>query len=276
VFLDIKRLQKGEAFDSAFAKALVNSSVIVPLMSANALQGMTKQDGTWCDNVLLEWIIAAECIKAKGNGTLVKACYPIFIGNISEGIKDTDTVIGDFFASGMLNKLPACVPTETIKMAKKLLLENNVTPSSALDTYTVASFINEFKSLLGYKVDCKARKLPSRIANDAHEVTSRHLVEPLEEEEPVTAPTPAPALAHAADGTPLGKLYALITNSKMYKDDNFAKCSVYLAEEICVSCPEDLGAYIDVEEIMNEIKAFLHHGGQVMFAKAAAACTAQE
>jgi hypothetical protein len=264
VFLDIKRLQKGEAFDSAFAKALINSTVAIPLMSASALQGLTKQDGTWCDNVLLEWMIAAECMKANGVHTLVKKCYPILIGNITDSTVDTDVVIGDFFASGMLNQMPTCIPTETIKKAKRLLLENNMTPSPALDTYTVASFINEFKSLLGYKVECKARQLPSKIAADAHDMVARHLVEDIVAE-PQAAASPTTRTPAAQDGdSPLDDLYALLMNPKRSKDQ-FLALQAYLQDDRGVTSAEDLKDYVKNDSTMNEIRDFLIKGGKNLF-----------
>jgi len=294
VFLDVKRLQKGEAFDSAFAKALVNSTVVVPLMSASALSNMTKHDAQCCDNVLLEWLITSECMKAKGANTLIRACYPIFIGNITESAVGTGQVIGDFFASGILSELPTCTPTATIRMAKKLLLENNVTPSPALDNYTVASFISEFRSMLGYKVECKARKLPSRIARDAHEIASRFSADhghdhdqAAAEQEPqaslsaaaAAAPAPAPAPAAVAPvpaaapaaaagsaDTPLQKLYAILTNPKKAKDP--AALQAYLQDNLAVTSAEDLNDYLDMDDIKDAMKAFLIEGGQKMFDRA--------
>jgi len=244
--------------------------------------------------VLLEWLITSECMKAKGANTLIRACYPIFIGNITESAVGTGQVIGDFFASGILSELPTCTPTATIRMAKKLLLENNVTPSPALDTCTVASFISEFRSMLGYKVECKARKLPSRIARDAHEIASRFSADhdhdhdqAAAEQEPqaslsaaaAAAPTPAPAPAAVAPAavagsgdTPLQKLYAILTNPKKARD--FPALQAYLQDDLGVTSAEDLLEYVGNDSTMSEIRELLIKGGKNLFDAALGELTA--
>eukprot|EP01040_Poterioochromonas_malhamensis_P014975 gene14975-biopygen3469 len=63
-FLDRKRLQMGENFQSGFVKALLKSLVMVPIVSAEALERMTKMRVEEEDNVLIEWICGLECMKA--------------------------------------------------------------------------------------------------------------------------------------------------------------------------------------------------------------------
>jgi len=56
VFLDTKRLKRGKQFNRLFAKAHVNSAVVLPIVSCDALKNMTDHDVNRCDNVLLEWM----------------------------------------------------------------------------------------------------------------------------------------------------------------------------------------------------------------------------
>jgi len=189
VFLDNKRLQNGEAFDRAFAKALINSTIIVPVVSNETLRDMTDHNAAKCDNVLLEWILALQCLRSPGSR--VKAVYPILIGDITASADGTDQDVGSLFPpkekfddngaprkQHLIEMLSDIVPTKTIEAANALLRENGVTPQPALDTYTVASFFNDaFAKQLGYAASgCKASKLPSLIASKVtEELTTRHL-----------------------------------------------------------------------------------------------------
>ena len=171
-FQDEKRLQTGRQFDRAFTKALIRSAVIVPVCSAAALRRMTSTeerdangiiikksfDPSVVDNLLLEWLIAVECVKAAAADSnsncriRVQFVYPILFGEITTSAKTDHVTISDFFKCGILDALSTCVPVATIAKCKELLLENNITPSIKLDSYTVRSFItNEFLNHLGYK-----------------------------------------------------------------------------------------------------------------------------
>eukprot|EP01040_Poterioochromonas_malhamensis_P013083 gene13083-biopygen2861 len=73
-FLDRKRLRMGENFQTGFVKALLKSLVMVPVVSAEALERMTKMRVEEEDNVLIEWICGLECMKAvekKGSREVV-------------------------------------------------------------------------------------------------------------------------------------------------------------------------------------------------------------
>jgi len=82
VFADIKRLQAGRSFVKDFAFALMNTYVIVPIITPNALKRMKggpdfKPDVT--DNVLLEWILALHVVEIDPS----KRIYPIMMGNLN-------------------------------------------------------------------------------------------------------------------------------------------------------------------------------------------------
>jgi hypothetical protein len=62
VFLDDKRLEEGKPLKSSFFAALINSSVICPVLSFDALQRMINHDPTKEDNLLIEWISSLECL----------------------------------------------------------------------------------------------------------------------------------------------------------------------------------------------------------------------
>ena len=80
-FLDFKggSLQSGDNFQKGFARALIRSRVIVPVVSKFALERMVDHDGDVEDNVLIEWIIALECVNATYDGPRISKIYPVLI-----------------------------------------------------------------------------------------------------------------------------------------------------------------------------------------------------
>jgi hypothetical protein len=95
VFLDQNRLEPGRIFSSDFAKALINSLVVVPVVSCAALVRMfdLKPDSD-IDNVLLEWMLIYELLKRHH----LKFCLPIMVGEVKENTKD-----GKFIASNLFD-----------------------------------------------------------------------------------------------------------------------------------------------------------------------------
>jgi len=80
VFADIKRLQPGRSFVKDFAFALLNSDLVIPIITPNALTGMkvaTFQPHER-DNVLLEWILALHMVEMYPS----KRVYPIIMGGL--------------------------------------------------------------------------------------------------------------------------------------------------------------------------------------------------
>jgi glutaredoxin-related protein len=120
VFLDLFSIQKGENFRSKFAKSLINSAVVVPILSAEALKGMIDHDSNAIDNVLLEWIIAIECYSNKKSS--VKSIFPIASGSFDPKTNS----FGDLFKEEILNKLSQSIPKSTLEKAKSLLFEHGI------------------------------------------------------------------------------------------------------------------------------------------------------
>jgi GTPase SAR1 family protein len=93
VFLDRHRLEKGKKFDGDFAKSLINSHVVVPVVSYAALDRMLvlKPDSN-VDHVLLEWMLIVELLR-RGH---LKFCYPIIAGEVKEDAKDGKFILNLF------------------------------------------------------------------------------------------------------------------------------------------------------------------------------------
>jgi hypothetical protein len=59
-FLDTYRLKDGSNFQKQFARALVHSTVVCPLVTPHALRRMENHDPTKEDNLVVEWLCAAR------------------------------------------------------------------------------------------------------------------------------------------------------------------------------------------------------------------------
>ena len=61
VFLDRHHLETGRRFDKDFARSLLKSTLVVPIVSCAALQKMVSLNkDSPIDNVLVEWVIICE------------------------------------------------------------------------------------------------------------------------------------------------------------------------------------------------------------------------
>ncbi len=157
VFLDNKRLKDGQRFDKEFAKALLHSTIVMPVVSSAALSRMRDHNAAEIDNLLLEWILAIQCYKSPT--TLTKAVYPITFGDrrMCENVPG-DVISTDLFSCDVYQNLPAIVPTATLEFAMQLLAENSmsVDAHSVFKEQTVAQIVKEllkFQSLLTWQHD---------------------------------------------------------------------------------------------------------------------------
>jgi len=144
VFLDNKRLRDGRNFVDDFARALVNSLIIVPVVSTDALQRMRLHDPYQKDHALMEWFMALECFHSADSR--VTRVLPVLFGS-RDGSSDA---IGNLFAEGVIESLPELFPKESIRTALALLEANGVTPRFGVSTYTVRSIVSELKAILGF------------------------------------------------------------------------------------------------------------------------------
>ena len=81
IFQDHRRLKTGDNFKHSFLRAMTRSMVVLPLVSWDALKRMTTLTAdSECDNVLLEWTLAAELAERTGLNI-----QPVFIGSLSVG-----------------------------------------------------------------------------------------------------------------------------------------------------------------------------------------------
>jgi len=139
VFLDTVHLADGRNFIDDFARSLINSLVVTPIVSASALERMLGHDPASKDNVLLEWIIALESFNSTSSR--MSRILPVLIG--SRGAATDGGVGGNLFTEGILEKLPETVPTETISAAVALLRKYGVEPRPQVFEITVRAIVKE-------------------------------------------------------------------------------------------------------------------------------------
>ena len=149
VFLDERRLQDGRRFQDVFVQSIVNSTIVVPIFSVDALAEIVKQTPLVVDSVLLEWICALEGYKS--DYSTIKYIYPLFYGKrdpVSGNVKSVNDC-------EEFNELPDVIPQATLSAAESLLRANKVfsiTPTGFL-TQTVKSIVTAIKEFRGLSVD---------------------------------------------------------------------------------------------------------------------------
>eukprot|EP00732_Lithocolla_globosa_P002467 Lithocolla_globosa_v1_NODE_1626_length_2439_cov_4.208473.p1 type:complete len:642 gc:universal NODE_1626_length_2439_cov_4.208473:194-2119(+) len=141
IFLDTRRLQAGTKFQETFARGLLNTTMFVPLVSIGALERLQKHDPACEDNVLAEWILALE---ALDQGVL-KKIYPVFIGTMN-----ADGQSQNLFKENLVERLSTECPLATLKLVRRLLVQNGLNLSSKREKMTVLEIFKEISSSLGY------------------------------------------------------------------------------------------------------------------------------
>jgi hypothetical protein len=146
VFLDERRLQHGRRSQEGCIQSIVNSTIVVPIFSFDALAKIVKHDPSVVDNALMEWICAIEGYKS--DFSRIKYIYPLFSGR-----RDPVTgEVGSIFDCEEFKQIPDIIPQATLSAAESLLTANKVflIAPTGFTTKTVKSIvtaISEFKGL---------------------------------------------------------------------------------------------------------------------------------
>jgi hypothetical protein len=144
VFLDNKRLRDGRNFVDDFARALVNSLIVVPVVSSDALKRMRDHDPHQKDHVLMEWFMALECFHSPASR--VTRVLPVLFGQ-----RDPSSgAVGNLYQEGALDAVPDIHPAESIRCCFELLHANGIAPRREASFYTVRGILAELKAILGY------------------------------------------------------------------------------------------------------------------------------
>ena len=146
VFLDERRLQHGRRSQDDSVQSIVNSIIVVPIFSVDALAHIVKHDPLVVDSLLLEWICAIEGYKSKYSR--IKYIYPLFCGR-----RDPVTgKVGSIFDCEELKQISDIIPQATLSAAELLLTTNKVfliapTGFASKTVKSIVMDITEFKGL---------------------------------------------------------------------------------------------------------------------------------
>ena len=154
VFLDERRLQHGRRSQDDSVQSIVNSTIVVPIFSVDALAHIVTHDPSVVDIVLLEWICALEGYKS--NYSRIKYIYPLFSGS-----RDPVTgEVGSVSDSEQLKQIPDIIPQATLFAAELLLTENNVFSRAPTGFFskTVKSIVTAISEFKGLPVDDDKQK----------------------------------------------------------------------------------------------------------------------
>lgn len=134
---------------------------MVPVVSADALERMTRLEEDDEDNVLIEWICGVECMRgsegggAGGRGQRLKKIMPVFFGSRSSAKSTSPSIsvslaahthedhIGNLFQEKMIDQLPSIVPRASLLKAKTLLESNGLSMSEGSMKKTVKEIVEE-------------------------------------------------------------------------------------------------------------------------------------
>jgi hypothetical protein len=175
VFLDEKRLQHGKRSQDGLVQSIVNSTIVVPIFSIDALAKIKAHDPFDIDSVLLEWICAIEGYKS--DYSRIKYIYPLFRGK-----EDPVTgKVGSVFDCEEFKQIPDIIPKATLSAAESLLIENKIilrTPAGFADK-TVKSIVTDISKFKGLSVDDdKQMNFLTRCAENLIKTLDNHLSKP--------------------------------------------------------------------------------------------------
>ena len=152
VFLDERRLQYGRRSQDDFIQAIVNSTIVVPIFSVDALAQIVKHDPSVVNSALLEWICAIEGY----NYSRINYLYPLFCGRIDP----VTGKVGSVFDCDEFKQIPDIIPQATLSAAESLLTDNKVfsMAPTGFATMTVKSIITAIIGFKGLSVNDNKQK----------------------------------------------------------------------------------------------------------------------
>jgi hypothetical protein len=178
VFLDERRLQHGRRSQDDFIQSIVNSTIVVPIFSFDALANIVKHDPSVVDNALMEWICAIEGYKS--DFSRIKYIYPLFSGR-----RDPVTgKVGSIFDCEEFKQIPDIIPQATLSAAESLLKANKVflIAPTGFATKTVKSIVTAISEFEGLSVDDdKQKNFLTICAENLIKTLNNHLTKMIQE-----------------------------------------------------------------------------------------------
>jgi hypothetical protein len=155
VYLDVKRLVKGEDWEEGFSGGLLNSLVALPLLSAGMIGPMTALKGNEDDpqdNVVKELIIMQTIMNADDDvGKRLETIYPILIGKPCPPGDTHYPCTGNFFSDGSNNaikQLSTVVSPPTSSAVTAFLKKRRLAADEAVSA-TISSVVKDLFALQG-------------------------------------------------------------------------------------------------------------------------------
>jgi hypothetical protein len=193
-------LTEGESFQKEFSDALINTTVVVAIVSPQALRGMIDRHVEQTDNLLVEWILALYC-KNHPEQSRVRKIYPVMLSDLrSDGSQVT------LFDSAEMNQLPDTRPVASVEDAIRLLQSNRVKVSdndlSMMRTWTTKWIVIELLKNLGNRT-WEIDTIKTSIAEVISSKVGNLVLEESANNSAVSkgAPDPAPAVETAYNPT---------------------------------------------------------------------------
>ena len=159
VYLDTKRLVKGEDWEHGFSLGLLNSIVALPMLSKGVLTPMTRLSGSvedMQDNVLKELIIM-KVLKDSKLGRLT-TIYPILCGPACSKDHPEYPKSHNFFhaCSGLCDQLKKTHSPPTTKSVYNFLRRMKISCEENLEDLSVYAVISSLLSIQGHDLRSKA------------------------------------------------------------------------------------------------------------------------
>ena len=177
VYLDAKRLVKGEDWEDGFSTGLLGSLVALPLISQGVLEPMTKlrgDDSDRPDNVAKEFMIM-QAIQGRPEQTL-QTIYPIFIGCPYEKNDVNYPHTGNFFhqSSHLIDALvDVPSPPTTNAVASFLKRRAKLEQADAASTLTVRGGVKGLLAIQGAQLWSHTDGLPEEEMHEDSELFQR-------------------------------------------------------------------------------------------------------
>ena len=149
LFFDIARLKGGQQFQKAFGEALAKSTVFVPIVCESALKRMVFHNPEEEDNVLIEWMLALECMRDPTHSR-VRGIYPLMFGKYND-----NEYVSQFDSNKIMSTLPEVIPAKSIGIVKGILKDMGVNESTGLGSRTVKSVVVDLLKYIGKVVEEK-------------------------------------------------------------------------------------------------------------------------
>ncbi len=174
VYLDVKRLVKGEDWEDGFSSGLLNSLVALPLLSAGVIDPMTKLKG--CDedpedNVAKELLIMQTIMNVEEDSVRkLEAIFPILVGKPCPEDSPHYPCTGNFFNDGSnhgMRRLSNAPSPPTSKAVAKFLQKNRIAVDSDILAAPIASTVKDLFALQGAQLWNHGNLMEEDLAEDS-------------------------------------------------------------------------------------------------------------